>query len=264
MRITFQKADDFELRLTNKEMRLLAKTYKLSLKEVNQLISKLKKDYGDTWFNMSQYKRLKVISGQINQIIKDLRTSTNSTIFKGEKDVYVGSYQITDSTLNSALNIGLSFTLMNNQAIAKAIKNPLIEVSSIERNTKNITQLKTELTKNLILGKSYKSTAKNVSDRFNVALHKADRIVRTENHRVLLDARMDSFKDAKDLGIVMMKEWISAGDSRTRSSHRELGGTQIPVDSYFSSTSGGYGKAPGQMGGSDDINCRCSLAAVIL
>jgi SPP1 gp7 family putative phage head morphogenesis protein len=161
--------------------------------------------------------------------------------------------------------LGLSLALIDQVAVTKAIKNPSLKVSTIERNEKNLKILRDELTQNIIQGKSYKTTAKVVSERFTVALSKSDRIVRTENHRVQIDARIDGFKSAEDMGINIMKEWVSAIDERTRASHRGLNGTIIPIDDKFRSSSGGYGLAPGQMGtASDDINCRCSLAAVVL
>jgi SPP1 gp7 family putative phage head morphogenesis protein len=262
-RLTFSKADEYLENLTNKEMRLLLQNYKSSKKEIDKLIENLKTEYSDTWFSMPQYKRLKAIKDQVNDTINTLIRVTNPIIYKGEEKHYIDSYKITDQTFSKTLKIELSFTMLDKQAIVKAIKNPLTEVSSIQRNTQNLKQLKTELTQNLITGKSYRDTAKKVSERFNVAVYKADRIVRTENHRVQLEARLDSMKDAKSQGIQMMKEWVSASDSRTRSSHLELNGTIIPVDANFVSSTGGIGPAPGQMGGSDDINCRCSIAAVI-
>ncbi len=265
MRITFEKADEFNDILTNKEVRLLIKTYKLSLNEVEQLIIEIKNEYAETWFLMSQYKRLKAISKQINIIIKDLNNKTNTIITKGEVDSYIASYKITDKTLNTALNIGLSFNLLDTKSIEKAIQNPFTKVTSIERNTNNIKQLKVELTQNLILGNSYRTTAKKISERYGVALNKSERIVRTENHRVQLEARLNGLEDAEDMGIKLMKEWVSAIDERTRFSHVALNGTVITVNENFRSMSGGYGKAPGQMGNAgDDINCRCSLASVIL
>ncbi len=262
-RVTFSKADEYLETLTNKEMRLLLQNYKLSRREIDKLIAELKAEYGDTWFSMAKYQRLKAVKDQVNDTINSLIKITNPIIYKGEEKHYVDSYKITDQTLAKSVKIELSFTKLDKPAIVKAIKNPLTDVSSIQRNTKNLKQLQTELTQNLIQGKSYRETAKKVSERFTVALHKADRIVRTENHRVQLDARLESMKDAKSQGIEMKKEWISAGDKRTRSSHRALGGTIIGLKENFFSSSGGVGQAPGQMGGSDDINCRCSIAAVI-
>lgn len=262
MRITFNDADIFNDKLTNAEMRQLITVYKKSLKELEQLIIKIKKEYAETWFMMSQYKRYRAIAKQINDIIKQLTNKTNVIIVKGEKDSYKSSYKITEKKFKA--KIGISFTVIDTKSVAKAIKNPMTKITTIERNTTNLKQLKSDLTQNLVLGNSYKKTAKKISERYDVALHKADRIVRTENHRVQLDARLDGFKDAEKQGIELKKEWISALDKRTRSSHRALNGTIIPVNDNFHSSTGGNGKAPGQMGGPDDINCRCSLAAVVL
>lgn len=92
---------------------------------------------------------------------------------------------------------------------------------------------------------------------------KADRIARTEIHTASNVGGLEGIRQAG----FPAKEWVATRDLRTRDAHGDpalggLDGKTIPAEDDFSSTLGGRGPAPGQMGNAaDDINCRCAVVA---
>jgi SPP1 gp7 family putative phage head morphogenesis protein len=86
-------------------------------------------------------------------------------------------------------------------------------------------------------------------------------IARTEVIGAYNGGTLESFKQS---GIVAQKIWLATIDDHTRDTHLALHGQTVPVDGDFSSDSGASGPAPGQMGDpAEDINCRCSMLAVL-
>jgi uncharacterized protein with gpF-like domain len=94
---------------------------------------------------------------------------------------------------------------------------------------------------------------------------RALRIARTETTRSLNAGNIEAMKAARDKGVELQKEWISARDSKVRSTHQAkadgsgLDGKRVGLDEQFTSSSGATGNGPGQMGSaSENINCRCT------
>ena len=89
-------------------------------------------------------------------------------------------------------------------------------------------------------------------------------IARTETHGA---ANYGSDEAAKQTGLPLSREWISAQDERTRETHREANGTTTSMDGTFK-----VGDAelafPGDPDGGADypeevINCRCTVAYIV-
>jgi len=73
-------------------------------------------------------------------------------------------------------------------------------------------------------------------------------------------ARIDSYFDAIDKGIPMMKQWYATKDSRTRKSHRIIDGERIPINEYFAN--GLFYPADPDGEPAEVYNCRCTLLGV--
>jgi HK97 family phage portal protein len=85
----------------------------------------------------------------------------------------------------------------------------------------------------------------------------AETIARTE---VIGGLNGGALQAAKDSGVVKAKKWLAAIDNRTRDTHIETHGEEVPLDADFSLG----GPAPGQIGDAgEDINCRCTLTFVV-
>lgn len=95
----------------------------------------------------------------------------------------------------------------------------------------------------------------------SLAQYRANMIARTETHGA---ANYGSDEAAKQTGLPLTREWISAQDERTRETHRAANGTTAPMDGRFK-----VGNAelafPGDPEGPAEevINCRCTVAYVV-
>jgi uncharacterized protein with gpF-like domain len=86
-------------------------------------------------------------------------------------------------------------------------------------------------------------------------------IARTETHGA---ANFGANAAAKETGLPLKREWISAEDSRTRSSHDAANGQIVGMDEPFT-VGGARLDYPGDPRGPADetINCRCSIGFVV-
>lgn len=264
----YSLADNIEERLTNKQVRLLVKNYKIALKEIKSSIATGFEQYGGDWVEMNKYNRLLMLEKSITEEIRKLTAKNAVNMISGTKNTYMESYYVTGYVLESDLGVKLGFGLLDPVAVTKAIQNPLDRVGFLQRNRDNqakmTKQLLETLTQGLIKGDSYHTIAKAVTKNMEVGASNAERIVRTENHRVLLQARLDGMGKAEKKGIDIKKQWSSARDERTRAAHKQLNGVTIPLNALFQSSTGARGMGPGQMGSTaDDINCRCSLVSIV-
>lgn len=89
-------------------------------------------------------------------------------------------------------------------------------------------------------------------------LYRAQRIARTEAHRIYNTAAHDAQKVAHSKGADVVKQWIAVIDSRTRDSHKELDGELVEGEDDTFSNGLLY---PGDPDGPAEevINCRCFL-----
>jgi HK97 family phage portal protein len=90
-------------------------------------------------------------------------------------------------------------------------------------------------------------------------------IARTESTKTINSAITEAYIQAREVGVVVNKVWITEGDDVVRETHAELDGKSIPPASDFVSSSGAIGSGPASMGApSEDINCRCTLEAEVI
>jgi len=95
----------------------------------------------------------------------------------------------------------------------------------------------------------------------SLSVQRANLIARTETHGA---ANYGANGAAKETGLTIRKEWVSAGDGRTRDDHAEADGQIVGVDEMFDV--GGEGLFyPGDPGGSAEniINCRCAVSHIV-
>jgi len=89
---------------------------------------------------------------------------------------------------------------------------------------------------------------------------RADRIARTETAAAANRSIFQAFKQNED--IIDQKEWVTAGDSKVRSTHR--GVAPVEIDEPFTLGSGTKTVMPSHSGvAAEDVNCRCTIVAVI-
>lgn len=102
-------------------------------------------------------------------------------------------------------------------------------------------------------------TVKLIRERIGRTLSasSAARIARTEMHTA---STIGADEAARSTGLEMIKEWASAEDGRTRPSHAEADGSEVPLDEPFS-VGAALLMVPGDPAGppGEVINCRCAI-----
>lgn len=106
-------------------------------------------------------------------------------------------------------------------------------------------------------GHSIDKIAKKLENVSKMDTNTAIRTARTGVTAAENMARIDSFLDAEDMGISMMKQWYATKDSRTRKSHRVIDGERREVLEYFSNGLMYPADPDGEP--AEVYNCRCTL-----
>ncbi|WP_407399591.1 phage minor head protein [Treponema sp.] len=114
-----------------------------------------------------------------------------------------------------------------------------------------------ELSRGIASGLSYSEIARNINMASGSGLYNAERIARTEGHRIQQEAFQDSAEDAKAHGADLVRIWSAVLDGKTRETHRMFDGAMAEVGEPFK-LNGMEVERPGAFGiASEDINCRC-------
>lgn len=104
--------------------------------------------------------------------------------------------------------------------------------------------------------------SKNIADQVTpIARGRAATIARTETHNSASFAHHSYYVAAQtNLGMSVVKQWVSTGDARTRSAHSVANGQQRPMEEDFivGGTPMGYAGDP-RGGARNVINCRCVI-----
>ena len=119
--------------------------------------------------------------------------------------------------------------------------------------------IRAEVSRGIATADSYEHIARNISNKTNQGFNKTMRIVRTEGHRIQVEAAFEQQQKAKKAGADIVKQWDSTLDGKTRPTHRKLDGQLRELDEPFevgghkAMYPSGFGRAE------EDINCRCAL-----
>lgn len=262
--LNFDKRDKAVSKLEAKEKIELANAYKLARTRIKEEIAQLEQDGKLNKENQSALLRLKQL---LKTVERNTIEITSNLLDNKTKEIYQTSLKEVSLEIGNVADIDMRFATLPTKQLEAAIKNKFDEVGFIKRNENNnkkcIELLKKEVTSGIIQGKSYADIAKNIDDRFDIGFNDAMRIAQTEAHRVKEKATIDTMTKAKDLGIKFKKKWLSARDDNVRDAHIELNGQIIDVEDEFE-YEGNTADAPGNFGVAElDINCRCTLIAII-
>ena len=93
----------------------------------------------------------------------------------------------------------------------------------------------------------------------SLSVQRANLIARTETHGA---ANYGANGAAKETGLTIIKEWVSAADERTRTSHQLMDGKKADIDGTFEN--GLF--YPGDPNGEPEeiINCRCAVSHIVV
>lgn len=205
---------------------------------------------------------------QISDIIDNMHEAEYKTVSeyldKCYEDGFVGAmYDL------QGQGIPLCFPI-DQESVTRAVQlDSKISIGLYEHFGEDAAQLKKHITaqvsRGIATGMSYSQIARNLSGKMTGnykgkaggSLAYAQRIARTEGHRIQCQAAMDCCYKAKDMGADVVKQWDSTLDARTRNSHIKVDGEVKELDEKFSNGL----MFPGDPNGvaAEVIHCRCAL-----
>ena len=157
---------------------------------------------------------------------------------------------------------GISFNMADESTVKKLIKEgdksllpKKLDVPADKKwNTKAINA---QITQGIVQGESIDKISKrlqNVTDMDKKASVRNARSMMTNAENA---GRINSMKDAEEMGLEYEKVWMATHDERTRESHALLDGVSVPVDEKFPNGLMYAGDPSGDP--SEYYNCRCSV-----
>lgn len=258
-------------------LKLLEKQYRAALEDINEKIlllqSKTVYDADGIGQNVQlplnkipqsriyQIEHQKALKGQIEGIIEKLHGDEYSTISQYLEESYVNAYV---GTAYDIAGQGIPLIMPIDQAaavraiqteskISEGLYNALgVDTKSLKKN------IAKEVTRGIASGMTYEDIARNISNVSKAPMSNANRIARTEGHRIQQASTMDAQKAAKKKGADVVKQWDATLDGATRETHRKLDGQIREVDEPFE-MDGKKAMFPGDFGDpAEDCNCRCA------
>jgi len=234
-----QLLERFDARLTASEKifeTVLKKEFRLQKKEYMLLL--FQKDIVDT------------ISARAR-----LQEQWSDHMKKELKPIYVDMYKKNGKIALSQLGIGISFNLDNPRA-RHMVGASLQHIDDINQTT--INRLTKDIRDGMANGLSISDIAKNIENVWEDAIgYRATMITRTE---VLGAQNGGAYLGYGQSGVVKATEWMTAGDSRVRPSHRVLDGYIVPFGRPFPN---GLLYPGDPMGAVEEVvGCRCATAGV--
>lgn len=240
--------------------------YKAALDELRNMMATTYAKYevaGVLLFSeMAKYNRAAKLDKEIQGILKELGKKNAKSTRDVMKLVYTESFDRTKNLVEIATDKRIP-GIIKKEVLQQAIENPVkgLRLSrTLEKNRVNIIYtIQQTVEQGLKNGETYGQMAGRLKEGLENDVPKALRVVRTETHRVMEQAKLDSLSNAQAAGLDIVKVWVSSRDERVRSSHTSMDGITVDYDKDFENPlTGGKGPAPGMMGvAADDINCRC-------
>lgn len=221
------------------------------------------------WDELDDEKR-SIIQSQIYQ--KKFQEQLKAQIDEVVKKLAAGHYKTIEDFLNDSFTTAFLGTMydMHGQGVPLILpidRKAMVAAVELDPKLSNKlygtymndmkTNIRAEISRGIATADSFEQIARNISNRTNQSFNKTMRIVRTEGHRIQVEATVDTQKKAKKAGANIVKQWDATLDGRTRPSHRRVDGEIRELDEKFSN---GLMHPSDRAGGAAEvINCRCAL-----
>lgn len=162
--------------------------------------------------------------------------------------------------------IGLSFSVYDSGAVTRLLRDqpnllPVRQLSAERDMAWNRRNVANAVTQGIIQGDSAQQVADRIAEKTGNTNEKAMlRYARTALTGAQNAGRIETMREAREMGIKVKKVWIATLDSRTRPAHADLDGQTQDVGEPFDSLLGPI-MFPGDPDADDANvwNCRCTL-----
>ena len=238
-------------------LKRLEQNYADALEEVNSKIAELMgRADADMQHVIYQADYQRALKAQIQGILKTLQSNEFSTVSEYLTTCYEEGFI---GTMYDLQGQGVPLVIpMNQEEIAAAIQHETNLTSGLYSafDTADLQKkIASEISRGFTVGSSFSEIARNVSAYAGISRNNANRIVRTEGHRITETAAHHAQQKAKDRGADVVKIWDSALDAKTRPSHVRVDGEIRELEKKFSNGLMFPGDPSGKA--AEVINCRC-------
>ena len=238
-------------------LKQLERNYADALEEVNSKIAELMgRADADMAHVVYQVEFQKSLKKQIEGILLQLQTNEFETVSEYLTKCYEEGFL---GTMYDLQGQGVPLVIpMNQEEIAAAIQHETNLSSGLYAafDTADLQKkIASEISRGFTTGATFSEIARNVSAYAGISRNNANRIVRTEGHRITETAAHHAQQKAKDRGADVLKIWDASLDAKTRPSHVKVDGEIREVDEKFSNGLMFPGDPSGKA--AEVINCRC-------
>lgn len=167
-----------------------------------------------------------------------------------------GTFQIESKGVNT------SYTLYDKDTVMRLIRDdpkllPDRNVDIPKDLRWNKQHISNAVTQGILQGESIPQISKRLERVVGMDKNSAMRNARTMVTSAQNAGRLESMKRAEEMGIPILKQWLSAHDKRVRASHQHLDGQEVPVKEEFSN---GLMYPADPDGDPEEVyNCRCTI-----
>lgn len=209
------------------------------------------------------------LSNSIAQDYVNTNKIAASMITNNNYDVFALNHNYGAFEIDSALNYksGVSWTLYDRKTVENLAKGnkklPLKTKVNVPKDFKwNKRHIESAMLQGIMQGESIDQIAKRLPLAVGETnLNGAIRRARTLTTYAQNAGRLDSYREAEELGIEMQKCWLATLDNRTRDTHAIMDGECVDIDEEFSN--GLMFPADPDGDASEIYNCRCTMITQI-
>lgn len=209
---------------------------------------------------------------KIDSTVKTISTANRqaaSIVQKGRTHVFAENYNYAAYQLEKQSKGVVSFNLYNENAVGKLIKRkpkmlPEWNIDKRKDYAWNRQKVENVVTQGIIQGKGIGEITNDLVDNLCTT---NDSKMRTFARTAMTGAqnagRQARMEDAEEEGVMVKKRWVATLDDRTRDTHADLDGQEVPVDEPFE-VDGFEIMYPGDPNADPCMvyNCRCTMIEV--
>lgn len=212
-------------------------------------------------FQKSQWKH-KI--DQVNKVIHHSNQEAARIVRESQLNVFAENYNYF-SYLGEKIT-GMQFGIYNTQSVTRLLKEepqilPEWDIDKEKDYTWNQKKVNNAINQGIIQGESIADITKRLCGELATQNERRmELFARTAMTEAQNAGRQQQMDDAADMGIEINKRWIATLDSRTRDSHKEMDGEEVPYNKEFSNGLQYPGDPHGEP--AEVYNCRCTMVSI--
>ena len=260
-----EKLDSFTKRHLKKQKEMLAK---LDAGEITKAAY-------DAWMK-GQVFIGKQWENKLDQAVKIMNNANKvaaDIVQKGRFEVFAENYNFASFQAEKHFNVNLGFNLFSTETVSRLVKEvpkilPEWKIDKAKDYIWNHSKILNSITQGIIQGEGIDKIAKRlINDLVTQNWNRMKTFVRTAITGAQNAGRQKQMEDAEKEGITGKKHWLATLDNRTRDTHQELDGQEVPIKEPFRVKVKGKWEeimCPGDPNALPCLvyNCRCTMFEV--